>query len=306
MDRDPRFQTGIFFANVAFNASIMQLCYSSSKGIYALAMKRNFVFPVLWLITSLACTLTSTPASPVSMETSVPTNTSFVPVTNTNTSLAPTDAVLPSETPTAPPLPSETASPFPSNTSSPAVESLKARVTAGRLSCRYGPGPEYLYLFAFRAGANIELIGRVDAENWNWVLVENQVPCWVSANFLEVQGDLLSLPVIYPGGARLPITPYYPPSAVTSTGRNPLTNEVTVSWVEVPVSLGDYEDDTMQTYIIEVWRCEGGRLVFEPLATRNPFISFVDEPGCSELSHGQVWVQEKHGYAGPAEIPWPE
>jgi hypothetical protein len=179
-------------------------------------------------------------------------------------------------------------------------------VTADRLSCRYGPGPEYLYLFAFRAGANIELIGRVDAENWNWVLVKNQVPCWISANFIEVQGDILSLPVMYPDVAKLPITPYYPLSEVLSAKRNPLTNEVTVSWVEVPVSLGDYEDDSMQTYVIEVWRCQSGQLIFDPLATRLAFISFVDEPGCSEPSHGRVWVQEKHGYAGPAEIPWPE
>jgi hypothetical protein len=204
------------------------------------------------------------------------------------------------------PLPTETASPFPSNTALPAVESLKARVTADRLSCRYGPGPEYLFLFAFRSGANIVLIGRVDAENWNWVLVENQVPCWVSADFIEVQGDLLSLPVMYPDGAKLPITPYYPPSEVTSARRNPLTNEITLAWVEIPVSSGDFEDDSMQTYIVELWRCEGGRLIFDPLATRVPYLSFVDEAGCSEPSHGRVWVQEKHGYAGPAEIPWPE
>ena len=184
--------------------------------------------------------------------------------------------------------------------------SLEARVTADRLSCRYGPGPEYLYLFAFRGGAPINLIGRVDAENWDWVLVENQVPCWVKAEFIEMQGDLLSLPIVYPGSAKLPITPYYPPSEVLSAKRDPLTSQVTVSWVEVPVSLGDYEDDSMQTYIVELWRCEGGQLIFDPLATRQAFISFLDESGCTEPSHGQVWVQEKHGYAGPAEIPWPE
>jgi hypothetical protein len=186
------------------------------------------------------------------------------------------------------------------------VESLKAQVSADLLSCRYGPGPEYLYLFAFRAGANIRLVGRVDAENWNWVLVENQVPCWVKADFLQIQGDFKALPIVYPGLARLPITPYYPPSEVLSAKRNPLTNEVTVSWVEVPVSLGDYEDESMQTYIVEVWRCQDGQLIFEPLATRFAFISFADEPGCNQPSHGRVWVQEKHGYAGPAEIPWPE
>ncbi len=264
------------------------------------------------MITSFACSLTPTMVTPTVVESLTPTatQTAFSPLTNTVTLSAPAATETASVTPTAlftePPLPSETPSPVPSNTSLPTVESISARVTADRLSCRYGPGPEYLYFFAFRAGANIELIGRVDAENWNWVLVENQVPCWVSTNFIELQGDLLSLPVVYPGTANLPITPYYPPSEVLNATRNNMTNEVTVSWVEVPVSLGDYEDDSMQTYIIEVWRCEAGQLIFDPLATRFAFISFVDEPGCSEPSHGQVWVQEKHGYAGPAEIPWPE
>jgi hypothetical protein len=252
----------------------------------------------------LACTLTSiTPDSPTSAATHTSTYTAVAPPSESVTETAsPTTVATFTETP----LPSVTPSAFPSNTSLPTVDNLRAQVTADLLSCRYGPGPEYLYLFAFRAGANIRLIGRVDAQNWNWVLVENQVPCWVKADFLEIQGDFKALPIAYPGLARLPISPYYPPSEVLSARRNPLTNEITISWVEVPVSLGDYEDDSMQTYIVEVWRCQAGELIFDPLATRFAFISFVDEPGCSQPSHGQVWVQEKHGYAGPAEIPWPE
>ena len=271
-------------------------------------MRRKSFFLIPFVLTLFACTLTSTPIPTLIIETDIPANTSFPPVTDTP--LMPTAtqtvSVTATEMLTEIPSASETASPFPTNTALPTVESLQATVTADRLSCRYGPGPEYLYLFAFRGGTPIELIGRVDAENWNWVLVENQVPCWVSANFIEVQGDILSLPIMYPDIAKLPITPYYPPSEVLSAQRKPFTNEVTVSWVEVPVSLGDYEDDSMQTYIIEVWRCQAGELIFDPLATRLAFISFVDEPGCTEPSHGRVWVQEKHGYAGPAEIPWPE
>ena len=263
-------------------------------------MRRRLLLSALCILASLACTLTSiTPIPPTRAVTQLPSHTAFVPPTET-ASLTAVPTLSES------PLPSETPSTLPSDTSLPTVESLKAQVTADLLSCRYGPGPEYLYLFAFRAGANIRLIGRVDAENWNWVLVENQVPCWVKSDFLEIQGDFKALPIAYPGVARLPITPYYPPSKVLSAKRNPLTNKVTVSWIEVPVNLGDYEDDSMQTYIVEVWRCQNGELIFDPLATRFAFISFVDEPGCSQPSHGRVWVQEKHGYAGPAEIPWPE
>src|SRR5215207_9751793 len=269
-------------------------------------MKRKPFFLILCIISSFACTLTSTPIPSALAETSLPTSTTFPPVTETP--FLPTATGVPTSTETLTPTPraSETASPFPSNTALPTVASLEARVTADRLSCRYGPGPEYLYLFAFRAGANIELIGRVDADNWSWVLVENQVPCWVKAEFIEIQGDLLSLPIVYPGIAKLPITPYYPPSEVLSAERDNVTHEITVSWVEVPVSLGDYEDDSMQTYIIEVCRCEAGQVIFDPLATRFPAIKFVDEPGCAEPSHGRVFVQEKHGYAGPAEILWPQ
>lgn len=271
-------------------------------------MKRTFLFSMIWVLVSLACTVTSaTPLPPTPVETILPTSTLLAPLTDTAAPTATqTIAVTETTTLTATARPTETASPLPTDTSLPAVESLPARVTADRLSCRYGPGPEYLYLFAFRGGTNIELIGRVDAENWHWVLVENQVPCWVSANYIEVQGDILSLPAVYPGTAKLPITPYYPPSEVLSARRDPLTNEITVSWMDVPVSPGDFEDDSMQTYIVEIWRCQAGELIFDPLATRLAYISFVDEPGCSEASHGHVWVQEKHGYAGPAEIPWPE
>ena len=266
---------------------------------------KNVYFLIVFLTTTLACTPNNgsptASSSPIAADTStsIPASETFTPIPSLTFTFTP----LPTDTATATPnAPTETATSVPI----PTVESLKAQVTAERLSCRYGPGPEYLYLFAFRQGANIKLIGRVDADNWNWFMVENQVNCWVSAEFLEIEADPLSLPVVYPDIAKLPVTPYYPPSAVLSAERDNVTHEVTVSWVEVPVSPGDFEDDSMQTYIVEVWRCEGGQLLFDPLATRFPAIKFVDEPGCAELSHGRVFVQEKHGYAGPAEIPWPQ
>jgi len=270
---------------------------------------RNFYFIILFIATNLACSVsnenpTGVP-SPVATSTStrIPASETFTspPTLTASVTASQTFTPLPTDTPTQS-VPTETPTLVPIAT----VQSLRAKVTAERLSCRYGPGPEYLYLFALRQTANIKLIGRVDAENWHWVMVENQVNCWVSAEFLEIQGDPLSLPVVYPGIAKLPITPYYPRSEVLSAERNAATNEITISWVEVPISAGDFEDDSMQTYIIELWRCEDGQVIFDPLATRVAFIRFVDEPGCAEPSHGQVWVQEKHGYAGPAEIPWPE
>lgn len=219
---------------------------------------------------------------------------------------------LPSETPTNPPLPTET--PLPTDTATPTptfthtqtplpvVESLKAQVTADRLSCRYGPGPFYLFLYGLRKGANIKLIGRTDANNWVWVDGKNK--CWVNTNYLDIQGNPTHLEIVYPGEqAKLPVSPYYSPTDWVGAERT--GDEVEVAWHDVPLRAGDEENERMQHYIIEVWRCEGGQILFEALATNDLAVKFIDEPGCDQPSHGRVFVQEKHGYAGPSEIPWP-
>jgi hypothetical protein len=248
-----------------------------------MTLKKNLTLLTLILsLTSCAPASTPTPLPDPVTETALPTRTFTAP--------APTQTLTP--------LPTETATPTPI----PYVDELKAAVTADLLSCRYGPGPEYLYLFAFRKGANIQLIGR--AGN-NWLLVENEPQrCWIHPKFVEIQGDPQTLRTMYPDGFKLIVTPYYPPTTVLSAKRE--GDEITVTWIEVIVSPGDYERDAMFPYIIEVWRCENGKIVFEPLVSRFPFITFADEEGCDEPSRGRVYVQEKHGYAGPAEIPWPQ
>ncbi|MBM3126748.1 MAG: hypothetical protein FJZ87_17050 [Chloroflexi bacterium] len=198
----------------------------------------------------------------------------------------------------APPSPTHTVTP------PPFVESLKAVVTADLLSCRYGPGAEYLYLYALRKSANIRLIGRTDGNNW--VMVDGKNLCWVNAKFLEIAGDPKSLKISYPEGYRIPVSPYYSPPAVLSAVRDPNNPSlVAVTWTDIALRPGDEEDENMFIYIIEVWRCEGGQMIFDPLASNYPEITFIDEPGCAAPSHGRVFFQEKHGYAGPAEIPWP-
>lgn len=182
------------------------------------------------------------------------------------------------------------------------MESLKANVTAELLSCRYGPGAEYLYLYALRQTANIKLTGRADGNDWVWV--DGESKCWVNARFLEIEGDLLSLPILYPGVAKLPVSPYYPGPGWAKATRN--GNSVEVTWEPVPISPGKYEDENMHQYIVEVWRCKDGQIIFETLGTNFTFITVKnDEAGCIIPSHGKVFVQEKHGYGGPVEIPWP-
>ena len=263
-------------------------------------MKNNSLyFLILFIAMTLACNSSTglPPASPspilADTPTGIPAAEAFTPIPTTLTSTAVT---LPTDAPT--PI----ASPLGTETPMPTVASLKAKVTAEKLSCRYGPGAEYLYLYALNQTANIKLIGRTDANNWLWVDGTNK--CWVNAKFVEIVGDPKSLPIVYPGLAKLPVSPYYPGPAWAKATRE--GNSVEITWEAVPISPGKYADEFMHQYIIEVWRCENGEILFETLGTNFPFITVEnDETGCNVPSHGFVWVQEKHGYGGPVEIPWP-
>ena len=209
--------------------------------------------------------------------------------------------------------PTETASPVPTETSAPTstpipiVESMKAIVIADKLVCRYGPGANYLYLIALNRTTPLTLIGR--AEGNTWVLIENRGrsdshDCWVNGEFVQAEGDIKHLKVVYPDGYKIPVSPYYGSTTVLSATRE--GDEITVSWIEIIVSPGKYESDSMFPYIVEVWHCVNGEYIFETLGTTYPAIKFIDQQGCDRPSRGRVYIQEKHGYAGPADIPWPE
>ncbi|OQY90658.1 MAG: hypothetical protein B6D38_02710 [Anaerolineae bacterium UTCFX1] len=257
---------------------------------------------------SIVCFLTVAACAPQPQRPSVP----LSPM-DTATLVSATFTAAPSPTFTVTPLPTRaftpTATDTPTPTAIPTVESLSATVNADKLSCRYGPGAEYLYLVAFNRTAKLKLIGRADANNW--VLVSNtdgqnrSANCWVNKKFLDVQGDMLALSVVYPG-LTLPVSPYYPGPKWVSAKRDE-NGKVVISWEPVPISPGKYEDENMHQYIVEVWRCEAGRTIFETLGSNEPFITIgVDEAGCVAPSWGRVFVQEKHGYGGPVEIPWPQ
>ncbi|MCJ7432992.1 MAG: hypothetical protein MUO77_05840 [Anaerolineales bacterium] len=263
---------------------------------------KNHLFSIilLTLLALSACGPSPAPAQPVTIANTEIPATVPAAATETATVFVPPPSPTPEATLTFTPLPpTETLTP----TSIPSVESLQAKVTA-LLSCRYGPGSEYLYLYGLNKGANINLIGRTDANNW--VMVDGRSRCWVNAKFLEIAGDQKSLPVLYPDKYKLPVSPYYSPTTgVIATRDKNDRNKVEVSWNDVPLRAGDEEDADMNHYIIEVWRCESGQIIFDPLATNELAVTFMDEAGCGQPSHGRVFVQDKHGFAGPSEIPWP-
>ncbi|MEK6754017.1 MAG: hypothetical protein AABZ00_17295 [Chloroflexota bacterium] len=261
-------------------------------------MTKNILTLLISTLLLTACNLASTPTlQPAQGDASEP-----APVTEEF--IQPATFTLEPPTPTLAP-PTETFTPIPTETPTPIpyVDSLKATVISDKLICRYGPGANYLYLIAFNKTTPLKLIGRVQGNNW--VLVENEPQrCWVNSEFVEVKdGDLKTLRSVYPDGYKIPVSPYYGPTIVLTSVRK--ADTVTVTWMEIIVSPGKYEDENMFPYIVEVWRCENGVIIFDTLGSRVPFISFEDQAGCAEPSRGRVFIQEKHGYAGPAEIPWP-
>lgn len=168
-----------------------------------------------------------------------------------------------------------------------------------RSSCRYGPGAPYLYKYGLVPGSNLEVIGRTDLGTWILVrAIGGNNPCWVKASLMDIKGDVMTVAPTY---IPLPLSPYYGPPEWVQAKRN--GNEVTIYWKPVHYRAGD--DTAEAPYLIEAWICVGGKLIFTPLGVYETQTKIIDEPGCSEPSHGRLYFVEKHGYSRWIKIPWP-
>lgn len=239
----------------------------------------------------------------------VPTNH---PLTATQVAtLSPSPSATITSTPTV--IVRATETPLPTQTSTlestaspvPTYAILSGVVLPDKLSCRYGPGAMYLYLYGMVKGANQEIIGRTDSGKW--VLTRSRgdnKACWVKTEFMQLNGDVMSVEMVYPEKYHIPQSNqgYRSPWDVVALRNG---NQVTVSWKSEALRAGDEESATSVLYVLEVWVCQNGELVFTPIGAYVGQASVTDEPGCAQPSHGRVFFSEKHGYAGPSEITWP-
>jgi hypothetical protein len=113
----------------------------------------------------------------------------------------------------------------------------------------------------------------------------------------------MSVEMVYPDNYTLPVSPYYSP--LTGANAQRKGNEVVISWTAVSLRAGDEENKDSPLYVVETWVCQNKQLVFTPIGAYTNIVKVADEPGCTQPSHGRVYLAEKHGYAGPTEIPWP-
>lgn len=259
------------------------------------------------------------PAAPIPTKTTA----ALIPVsgeetTDTATPIPPTETLVPS-TGTKVPTSTKTQRPTATNTQLPTVTVVscippsEAVVTAANLSCRYGPGADYLFRTGLSNGNEVDVLGRADTASdfGTWIRVqtrwEEPVKCWVNASprFVEVpQGDVACLEAIYPEKAPLIIfnTDLFPkPYNVTASRSGDL---VYIDWVGFDLLPGDKPEQNPR-YLVEAWTCQDGKIVLSPLGMDEPYTQVRDEGGCTEASYGYVYMAHVDGYIGPVTIPWP-
>lgn len=257
------------------------------------------------LLLSLLLSACGRSATPPPSETPAPLR--ITPTVTVTASFTPAPSDTPTATPTLTPAPTITgtasATPVPSPTPIPTYLKLRGAVLVDQAVCHYGPGAPYLYKYGVIKGSNLEIIARDEAGIYLEVqAIGGNNPCWVKGEYLKIKGSLADLRPIPAQDVRLPISPYYKPPTVVSARRSgPL---VKVFWQKFILRAGD--DSEQVPYLIEAWVCQNGQIVFTPLGAYETALNITDEPGCAAPSHARFYAVEKHGYAGPLEIPWPQ
>jgi hypothetical protein len=257
----------------------------------------KLVRPLLLLAILLsACGGSAAPASEVATQTVADVSTNTPDATATD--VPPTSTSTPTETNT--PIPSDTPTP----TIVPTYAVLRGKVLPDKLSCRFGPGADYLYKFGVFKSTTVEVLGRM--EHSNWVLIRaigGTNRCWVNGGpeYLQLDGSIDSLAPTDPHIVIAWSYIYTNGLSGVSASRN--GNVVTVSWNGIRLNAGDDSEQT--PYIVEAWTCQDGEYVFYAYGSYSNAVEIIDEGGCGFESHARVFAAEKHGYTPYVEVPWP-
>lgn len=215
------------------------------------------------------------------------------------------------ETPTSTPIPATVSATASTVNTATVTTSASNNVVLGGVKtwtspCYAGPGDMYEVQYEVNGGVNLLILGRSGSVNGTWLQIRSSGQkdyCWVPSKYVLLNGDISSLAQTYPDQAKLPGSNLYPPLAGLTAVRS--GDQVTVSWTDVPVPLDFLQSPNSTLYLAELWICQSGQLVFTPIATSANHVTVTDQAGCSQPSHGRVYLSVKDGYAGPTEINWP-
>ncbi|MEK6221987.1 MAG: hypothetical protein N2D54_07030, partial [Chloroflexota bacterium] len=242
----------------------------------------NYILIILFLLIT-ACS--ATPSESSLTPTSRPPNASPQP------SLTSLPSATTTQTPTL--MPTSTATIIPSATPIPVL--IKGVVTQ-QSNCRYGPGAAYLYKFGFYENISVTVEGRNEKGDWAWVQgLWFPDQCWIKTNLLNLDGDIMGMPFFQ---HRLPFSVLYLPPTGVSAERD--GDIVTVHWNSANMT----EDDD-RGYLVEAWLCRNDEFAFYPIGANITLANILDETGCEEESHANLYTVEKHGYTQWIKINWP-
>lgn len=213
----------------------------------------------------------------------------------------PRPTALPTNTPPfSPPIVPTPAPPTATGSVLGAISSLRGTVTQ-QSSCRYGPSQYHLYKTGFKPQAPIKIIG-CDADG-DWLQIElsgGNTPCWINADLVQVEGDVMALPDSYPQDRRLQMSDAFPQIALISA--SPGANGVTASWVHHEIREDLQQTDTVE-YVIDVWTCVDGKPAFYAVGTNDTVATFQIDNSCGVASYAHLIGQDEHGFSFPTKIP---
>jgi len=121
------------------------------------------------------------------MEPAFPTSTNPSPIT--------TESSPPTETP----LPTATKTPAPSPTPTP-YRPFEAVVTIDDLFLRSGPGFLHEAYWTYPEGETVEVLGRAPGWSWVYVHTSNNLLGWMKLELLDLKGDFYDAPEVIPDG----------------------------------------------------------------------------------------------------------
>jgi len=104
----------------------------------------------------------------------------------------------------------------PTRTPAP-LEGMRA-LALSTLTVRAGPGTDFISLGIARRGAELEVVGKNSEEDWLEISYppRSRLRGWVSADGVELEGSVASLPMATPESLVLPAVPTYPPSIIVA------------------------------------------------------------------------------------------
>lgn len=163
-----------------------------------------------------------------------------IPTTFTVTP-APLPSVTPLQTDPVNPTMTATFSATATPRTAPTYTILRGEVNQEHVMCFYGPSKAYLYKYGLLGGNRLEIIGILRDTGYLEIrAIGGNNPCWMNLQFMDVQGNLESIPTVDPLNIELPWSPYY--DALGSVLATRVGENVTISWSPLELRAGTIQN----------------------------------------------------------------